>query len=133
MSGTFIRQRRQKFSKILSISSLIPRFRDSARRMSRKFRDRPLSPLDTAIYWIEYVIRNGPNSLKSPAVDIPWWKLNLIDVIVVLIACFILTLYLLFILVKIAITHFYKLKTKSIAERENKLNRVLFRKLNKPT
>lgn len=90
--------------------------------MSRKFRDRPLSPLDTAIYWIEYVIRNGPNSLKSPAVDIPWWKLNLIDVIVVLIACFILTLYLLFILVKIAITNFYKLKTEGTAERENKLN-----------
>lgn len=54
-----------------------------------------MSIMDTAAYWIEYVIRNGPDSLKSPAVDMPWWKLNMIDVFAFLISCLALGVYLL--------------------------------------
>lgn len=39
-----------------------------------------MNAMDTAIFWIEYVIRNGANALKSPALDIPWWQLALIDI-----------------------------------------------------
>lgn len=83
--------------------------------MSQMFRDRPMNSLDTAIYWTEYVIRNGPDSLKSPAVDMPWWKLNLIDVFVFLIASFVLVLYLLFVIVRFTLKNLYKLK-----DRQNK-------------
>ncbi|XP_017795599.1 PREDICTED: UDP-glucuronosyltransferase 2C1-like [Habropoda laboriosa] len=71
------------------------KYSESAKRASRIFRDRPLSAMDTASFWIEYVIRNGPDSLKSPAAILPWWKLNLIDVFAFLIACLILVLYVL--------------------------------------
>lgn len=47
---------------------------------SKLFQDRPMKPLDNAIYWIEYVIRNGPNILKSPALELAWWELLLLDV-----------------------------------------------------
>ena len=65
-----------------------PRYRESAKTMSKMFRDRPMPPLDTAVYWIEYVLRNGPDSLKISAVKLPWWKLHLLDVFVFLFALF---------------------------------------------
>jgi len=48
--------------------------------MSKKFNDRPMSALDTACYWIEYIMRNGGDILRSPAVDLYWWEVALIDV-----------------------------------------------------
>ncbi|KAK9306718.1 hypothetical protein QLX08_002635 [Tetragonisca angustula] len=95
-----------------------PKYRKSARKMSHMFRDRPMNGLDTAIYWTEYVIRNGPDSLKSPAVDMPWWKLNLIDVFVFLIAFFVLVLYFLLVTVKFVLKNLYTLKDKRDKRKE---------------
>ena len=39
-----------------------------------------MSPMNTANFWIEYVIRNGGVVLKSPALSLPAWKLDLLDV-----------------------------------------------------
>ena len=47
---------------------------------SKLFRDLPMRPMDTANFWIEYVIRNGGGVLKSPALSLPAWKLALLDV-----------------------------------------------------
>ncbi|OXU19079.1 hypothetical protein TSAR_002795 [Trichomalopsis sarcophagae] len=44
-----------------------------------QYRDKPMSAMDTAIFWIEYVIRNGPDALKSPALNVSWWQLSLVD------------------------------------------------------
>ncbi|XP_076271252.1 UDP-glycosyltransferase UGT5-like [Rhynchophorus ferrugineus] len=42
-----------------------PQYRENAKTRSRLFHDRPMKPLDTAIYWIEYAIRNkGAPHLK---------------------------------------------------------------------
>ena len=84
-------------------------FRESAKKISKMFKDRPMSAIDTAIYWIEYVIRNGPQSLRSHAVDLPWWKLYLIDVFVFLIACFVLTICLLVTLLKILFGYLFNI------------------------
>nr|CAD7426014.1 unnamed protein product [Timema monikensis] len=49
-----------------------PSYSDNAKQVARAFRDRPLSALDTAIYWIEYVIRHkGAHHLRSVAADLP--------------------------------------------------------------
>lgn len=50
--------------------------------MSAIFKDRPMSALDTAVYWVEYVIRHrGAHHLRSAAVDLPWYQFYLLDVI----------------------------------------------------
>ncbi|CAK9814493.1 UDP-glucosyltransferase 2 [Anthophora plagiata] len=49
------------------------------RKLSEKFKDRPMSPMDTAIFWIEYVGRHG-YILQSPAVHLTWWQQGLWDV-----------------------------------------------------
>lgn len=54
----------------------------NVRRVSQLFRDRPMSPLQTAVYWIEYVIRhNGAKHLQSGAVYLNFIQQNSLDVI----------------------------------------------------
>jgi len=61
--------------------------RETIRNLSRQFLDRPLNALDTANYWIEYVIKYGKDSLRSPAMDLTWWQLSLVDVVGFLLFC----------------------------------------------
>ena len=50
--------------------------------MSRRFQDRPMTPLDTAVYWTEYVIRHrGALHLRTVGADLPTYQFYLIDVI----------------------------------------------------
>lgn len=48
--------------------------------MKEKFLDRPLSPIDTANYWIEYIVKYGWDALRSPAMDLNWWEIDFLDV-----------------------------------------------------
>ncbi|KAJ3642495.1 hypothetical protein Zmor_025267 [Zophobas morio] len=58
-----------------------PKYRDNVKKRSEIFHDRQVSPM-TAIYWIEYVIRhNGAPHLRVAALDLPWYKYYLLDVI----------------------------------------------------
>lgn len=62
------------------------KFSENVKRMSSIFHDRPMSALDTAVYWVEYVIRNkGAQYLRSAAVDLTWYQYYLLDVIAFLI------------------------------------------------
>ncbi|GLH07826.1 UDP-glucuronosyltransferase 1-6 [Gryllus bimaculatus] len=64
-----------------------PSYRENARRLSEQFRDRPQAPLDTAVWWTEYVMRHrGAPHLRSAAVGLSWVQLWLLDVGVVLAA-----------------------------------------------
>lgn len=56
--------------------------------------------MDTAVYWVEYVVRNGPDILRTPALKLTWWQLALLDVYGVIILVFILTNVTLFYAVK---------------------------------
>ncbi|GBP64736.1 UDP-glucuronosyltransferase 2B31 [Eumeta japonica] len=58
-------------------------FRRRAREMSLRFRDRPMSALDTAVFWIEYVIRHkGADFMKNPALKLNWFAFQMLDVYV---------------------------------------------------
>ncbi|XP_043467690.1 UDP-glucosyltransferase 2-like isoform X1 [Leptopilina heterotoma] len=54
-------------------------YRKNVNKLSKLYKDRPLSPLETATFWIEYIGRNG-NVLQSPATKLQWWQLELLDV-----------------------------------------------------
>lgn len=63
-----------------------PSFRKNAQDVSRRFKDKPQTPMDTAVYWIEYVIRNsGASHMRSPILDLNWYEYLLIDVAAILI------------------------------------------------
>ncbi|XP_022123901.2 UDP-glycosyltransferase UGT5 isoform X1 [Pieris rapae] len=63
-----------------------------ARLLSNIWNDRQTPPLETAVYWVERVIRWGPAAkLHSPARDMPLYQLALLDVAAAFIA-FIITI-----------------------------------------
>lgn len=52
---------------------------------SNVYRDHPMKPIDQAIYWIEYVIRNGgAKHLKSESIGLNNGQYFLLDVILFL-------------------------------------------------
>ncbi|XP_035375953.1 UDP glucuronosyltransferase 5 family, polypeptide G1 [Electrophorus electricus] len=59
-----------------------PTYRSSIQKMSVLHRDRPLSSLDTAIFWIEYVLRHkGAPHLRSEGNNLPWYSYHCLDVL----------------------------------------------------
>lgn len=63
-------------------SVIFCRYQRRAKELSARYKDRPQSPLDTAIYWIEYVARHkGAHFMKTAAVGMPLYQYLLLDVI----------------------------------------------------
>ncbi|XP_014864417.1 PREDICTED: UDP-glucuronosyltransferase 2B31-like [Poecilia mexicana] len=64
-----------------------PSYHKNSQRLSKLHRDRPMSAMDTAIFWIEYVIRNkGAAHLRSAGFGLPWYSYFCLDVAVFLLA-----------------------------------------------
>nr|CAD7201414.1 unnamed protein product [Timema douglasi] len=79
--------------KILQNSS----YKENAKRISRLYKDQPETPLQRAIFWTEYVLRNnGAHHLRSSSADMPLYQYLLLDVIAVLATGVILVLLLLY-------------------------------------
>lgn len=56
----------------------------SIERISEIFKSNQNDPLDTAIYWIEYIIKHkGAPHLQSHAKNLPWYRYLLLDVFMV--------------------------------------------------
>lgn len=56
-----------------------------------------MKPMDTAVYWIEYVIRtNGARHLRVVGTTLPWYKYYLVDVIAFLVVSSMLMIYAIF-------------------------------------
>ncbi|XP_066286540.1 UDP-glucuronosyltransferase 2C1-like [Branchiostoma lanceolatum] len=60
-------------------------YQETATRLSRLHRDQPQSPMERAVWWIEYVIKHGrlPH-LRARAVELSWYQYYLLDVAVFL-------------------------------------------------
>ncbi|XP_037391596.1 UDP glucuronosyltransferase 5 family, polypeptide E1 [Pygocentrus nattereri] len=56
-------------------------YRKNMRRMSQLHHDTPLKPMDTAIFWLEYVMRHkGAAHLRTESYKLPWYKYHNVDV-----------------------------------------------------
>lgn len=68
--------------------------------LSSRFKDRPMTPLQSALYWTEYVINHhGADHLRPASVDLSFYQYMFLDVAVILLGCLlalISALYLLF-------------------------------------
>lgn len=63
------------------------KYSETVQRISKLFRDRPMNARETAVYWVEYVIRHrGAPHLQYPGVHLNFWQTNSLDVIAFLTA-----------------------------------------------
>lgn len=66
------------------------------KKLQQLYNDRPHSPLETAVYWTEYVIRNKNESkelLKSQKVHLNFYQSNLIDIFAAFLLPLIMAIY----------------------------------------
>lgn len=62
-------------------------YKENAQIVSQRFKDRPMSALDTAVWWSEYVIRHkGANFMKTPALQLSFIEYHMWDVYAFLLA-----------------------------------------------
>lgn len=81
------------------------RYKENMKQMSARYRDRPMSPTETAVYWTEYVIRHkGAHHLKTAAAKMPWYQYLLLDVIAFIIFVFIVVVLILYYTIKVTVT-----------------------------
>lgn len=58
-----------------------PSFSSNARLISERYRDKPMTPAQLAVYWVEYVVRHrGAPQLHSAILELSFIERNLIDV-----------------------------------------------------
>lgn len=63
------------------------RYTKVVKEMSKLARDRPLNAQDTAVFWVEYILRHhGAPHLHYPGADLNFFQFNSIDVILFLFA-----------------------------------------------
>ena len=49
--------------------------------LSRAFKDRPMTPQESVVYWTEYVLRhNGTSHLKALGTDMPFYSYFMLDI-----------------------------------------------------
>ncbi|KXJ82204.1 hypothetical protein RP20_CCG015146 [Aedes albopictus] len=64
-----------------------PSYARNAKLVSQRFRDKPMTPKKTAVFWTEYVIRHrGAPQLRSSALDLSLFQYQLLDVYAVILA-----------------------------------------------
>ncbi|XP_036142560.1 UDP-glycosyltransferase UGT5 isoform X2 [Monomorium pharaonis] len=96
-------------------------YRENAQKLSKAYRDRPASPLETAVWWTEYIARgNGKSYYRSDSADLSWYQRYLIDVALVLITVFVAFIYILFRLIKLLLSLFGAVKGSRTGEKRKK-------------
>ncbi|XP_058833855.1 UDP-glycosyltransferase UGT5-like [Topomyia yanbarensis] len=75
-----------------------PAYGRNAMQMSKRFRDKPMTPKELAVYWVEYVIRyRGAPHLRSPVMDLTLLQQGSIDVhallVVIILSIIVINLY----------------------------------------
>jgi len=90
------------------------------KRLSSEFRDRPIPPLDLAVWSIEYAVRHPNGTLVTPLKYQNWIERNLIDVYAFLFFNFILIVLSIFFTIKILINFYYNYVYRVFKLRKNK-------------
>ena len=58
-----------------------PKYLENAKKTSKRFKDRPLTPQQEVVFWTEYVARNeGASFLRAAGNDLNFFQFYLLDV-----------------------------------------------------
>ncbi|XP_034536374.1 UDP-glucuronosyltransferase 2B20-like [Notolabrus celidotus] len=90
-----------------------PSYRMNMQRLSRLLRDKPMKPMDSALFWIEFVMRHkGAAHLRTQSYKLPWYSYHSVDVFLFLAGALLLVLLTAFMLIRCLFTRMCKRKVK---------------------
>lgn len=76
---------------------LVFSYKENIMRLSSLHKDRPIEPLDLAVFWVEYVMRHkGAPHLRPAAHDLTWYQYHSLDVIGFLLAIVLTVVFIVF-------------------------------------
>lgn len=91
-----------------------PKYAIRSKRLSQSFRDQKETPLDRAVWWIEWVLRNPqPDYLTSPTLRLGHIVSSAFDVVAFLVTAIILTVFIVVTLASITIRAIWLAKKTS--------------------
>jgi len=99
------------------LSNIFFSYQKNAKIVSERFKDRPMSPAESVVYWTEYVLRhNGAPHLKSQALNLVWYQYFLVDVIITFLFLIFFVLFIIYyslkVIYKYIFKYFHVVKTK---------------------
>lgn len=78
-----------------------PSYRENMQKLSRLHHDQPMKPLDHAVFWIEYIIRNGgAPHLRTQSFRMSWIAYHSMDVMFALLGAVVISGWLTFLLLR---------------------------------
>ncbi|KAF0036583.1 hypothetical protein F2P81_011895 [Scophthalmus maximus] len=90
-----------------------PSYRANMQRLSRLHRDQPITPLDKALFWIEFVMRHkGAAHLRTESYRLPWYSYHSVDVVLFLAGAVLLVLLFILMLMRCLYAALCKSKVK---------------------
>ncbi|XP_068623994.1 uncharacterized protein [Battus philenor] len=97
------------------------RYRDNIVRLRSLMVDQPQPPLERAMWWIDFVLRNGgAKHLRAPAANMTWAEFLQIDLIIVFLLSTSIILVIIFTFIRLLVSHISKFmlnkKLKQILE-----------------
>lgn len=93
-------------------------YRKNMQKLSQRFKDRPMTPQESVVYWTEYVISHqGALHLRSYFADMPTYQYFLLDILSVVTLALLLLYTFIRLFIKLC---FYKIEQRH--ERKNKKN-----------
>lgn len=87
-----LKVRECQHSKVLIFLICVHRYRTEMLRRQALFTDRPMKPLDEAVYWVEYVLKHG-KALQPASARMPFYQLYMLDIFAALGAVLLLAVY----------------------------------------
>ncbi|XP_046714736.1 UDP-glucuronosyltransferase 2C1-like isoform X1 [Silurus meridionalis] len=91
-----------------------PSYRENMQKLSQLHHDQPMKPLDRAVFWIEYVIRNrGAPHLRTQSFRMSWITYHSVDVILTLLGVVMISGWIMFLALRcLCVTLIFKKKNK---------------------
>uniref|UniRef100_A0A087XJ39 UDP-glucuronosyltransferase n=1 Tax=Poecilia formosa TaxID=48698 RepID=A0A087XJ39_POEFO len=88
---------RDAVNTVINDKSFINSYKENAMRLSKIHHDRPMSPRDEAVFWIEFTMRNkGAKHLRVQAHELTWYQYHSLDVLAFLLVIDLLLIFILF-------------------------------------
>ncbi|TWW67484.1 UDP-glucuronosyltransferase 2B31 [Takifugu flavidus] len=91
-----------------------PSYRMNMQRLSGLHRDAPMKPMDSALFWIEFVMRHkGAAHLRTESYRLPWYAYHSVDVVLFLTGAVLLTILACTTMIRCLFTKICKRKVKN--------------------
>eukprot|EP00066_Takifugu_rubripes_P005520 XP_003969634.1 PREDICTED: UDP-glucuronosyltransferase 2B31-like [Takifugu rubripes] len=91
-----------------------PSYRMNMQRLSGLHRDKPMKPMDSALFWIEFVMRHkGAAHLRTESYRLPWYSYHSVDVVLFLTGAVLLTILACTTMIRCLFTKICKRKVKN--------------------